>query len=92
MPLRRRSGEHSAGWGGGVESEHCNFWEPRELLTHMWVQEGCLAYRQVPESHPACSEFLWGSQAYAETSKWDVVAFLLRVKQRALSAFPPLST
>ena len=35
-----------------VESEHCNFGEPRELLTHTWVQEGYLAYRQVPE--PPC--------------------------------------
>ena len=63
-----------------VESEHCNFGEPRELLTHTWVQEGYLAYRQVPDSHPARSEFLWVPQAYAETSKWEVMAFLLRVK------------
>ena len=75
-----------------VKSEHCNFGEPRELLTHTWVQEGYLAYRQVPDSHPARSEFLWVPQAYAETSKWEVMAFLLRVKQRALRAFPPLST
>ncbi|XP_027388819.1 melanoma-associated antigen 10-like [Bos indicus x Bos taurus] len=75
-----------------VKSEHCNFGEPRELLTHTWVQEGYLAYRQVPDSHPARSEFLWVPQAYAETSKWEAMAFLLRVKQRALRAFPPLST
>ena len=71
-----------------VESEHCNFGEPRELLTHMWVQEGYLEYRQVPYSHPARYEFLWGRRAYAETSKWEIMAFLLRVKQRALRAFP----
>ncbi|XP_027388817.1 melanoma-associated antigen 10-like [Bos indicus x Bos taurus] len=64
-----------------VKSEHCNFGEPRELLTHTWVQEGYLAYRQVPDSHPARSEFLWVPQAYAETSKWEAMAFLLRVKQ-----------
>ena len=73
-------------------SVHCIFGEPRTLLTHVWVQEGYLEYRQVPYSHPAHYEFLWGRRAYAETSKWEIMAFLLRVKQRALRAFPPLST
>ncbi|CAI9181552.1 unnamed protein product [Rangifer tarandus platyrhynchus] len=71
-----------------VGSEHCVFGEPRELLTHVWVQEGYLEYQQVPDSHPAHYEFLWGPWAYAETSKWQVMAFLLRVNQRALRAFP----
>ena len=35
-------------------------------------------------SHSACYEFLWGPQAYVETSKWQVMAFLLRVNQSAL--------
>ncbi|KAM7225439.1 hypothetical protein CapIbe_023416 [Capra ibex] len=69
-------------------SVHCIFGEPRTLLTHVWVQEGYLEYRQVPYSHPARYEFLWGRRAYAETSKWEIMAFLLRVKQRALRAFP----
>ncbi|KAB0340146.1 hypothetical protein FD754_023372 [Muntiacus muntjak] len=59
---RRRSGEHLAGWGGGV-----------------------------PDNDPAHFEFLWGPRAYVETSKWQVRAFLLRVKQRALRAFQLLS-
>lgn len=42
---------------------------------------------QVPYSYPARYEFLWGPRAYAETSKWEIMAFLLRVKQRALRAF-----
>ena len=71
-----------------VGSEHCVFEEPRELLTHVWVQEGYLEYRQVPDSHPAHYEFLWGPGAYAETSKWQVMAFLLRVNQRAFRSFP----
>jgi hypothetical protein len=71
-----------------VGSVHCIFGEPRALLTHAWVQEGYLEYRQVPYSHPARYEFLWGPRAYAETSKWEVMAFLLRVKQRALRTFP----
>ena len=74
-----------------VGSVHCIFGDPRALLTHVWVQEGYLEYRQVPYSHSARYEFLWGPRAYAETSKWEVMAFLLRVKQRALRAFPPLS-
>ncbi|XP_055249733.1 melanoma-associated antigen 10-like isoform X2 [Moschus berezovskii] len=71
-----------------VGSVHCVFGEPRMLLTHAWVQEGYLEYRQVPYSHPARYEFLWGPRAYAETSKWEIMAFLLRVNQGALRAFP----
>ncbi|CAI9181404.1 unnamed protein product [Rangifer tarandus platyrhynchus] len=74
-----------------VGSVHCVFGEPRTLLTHVWVQEGYLEYRQVPYSYPARYEFLWGPRAYAETSKWEVMAFLLRIKERASRAFPPLS-
>ena len=29
------------------------FGEPRELLTYVWVREGYLEYRQVPDSDPA---------------------------------------
>ncbi|CAI9181348.1 unnamed protein product [Rangifer tarandus platyrhynchus] len=74
-----------------VGSVHCVFGEPRTLLTHVWVQEGYLEYRQVPYSYPARYEFLWGPRAYAETSKRKVMAFLLRIKERASRAFPPLS-
>ncbi|CAI9181300.1 unnamed protein product [Rangifer tarandus platyrhynchus] len=76
-----------------VGREHCVFGEPRELLTQVWVREGYLEYQQVPDSHPARYEFLWGPRAYAylETSKWQVMAFVHRIKQRALRAFPPLS-
>ncbi|CAI9150587.1 unnamed protein product, partial [Rangifer tarandus platyrhynchus] len=74
-----------------VGSVHCVFGEPRTLLTHVWVQEGYLEYRQVPYSYPARYEFLWGPRAYAETSKQEVMAFLLRIKERASRAFPPLS-
>ena len=71
-----------------VESEHCVFGEPRTLLTHVWVQQGYMEYQQVLYSHPACYEFLWGTRAYAENSKWQVMAFLLRFKCKALRAFP----
>ena len=74
-----------------VGREHCIFGEPRELLTQVWVREGYLEYRQVPDSDPARYEFLWGPRAYEETSKQQVMAFVLRVRQRALRAFPLLS-
>ncbi|XP_040121355.1 melanoma-associated antigen 9-like [Oryx dammah] len=74
-----------------VGSEHCIYGEPRELLTQVWVWEGYLEYQQVPDSDPARYEFLWGPRAYAETSKEQVAAFVLRVKQKALRAFPLLS-
>lgn len=42
-------------------------------------------------SDPARYEFLWGPRAYEETSKQQVMAFALRITQRALRAFPLLS-
>ena len=74
-----------------VGSEHCVFGEPRELLTQVWVREGYLEYQQVPDSDPARYEFLWGPRAYAETSKEQVMAFVLRVRQRTWRTFPLLS-
>nr|CAI9689626.1 unnamed protein product [Rangifer tarandus platyrhynchus] len=56
-----------------AEGEHCVFGESRELLPHMCLREGNLEYQQLPDSHLACYEFLWGPQAYAETSKSGVV-------------------
>uniref|UniRef100_A0A8C2RUR8 MAGE domain-containing protein n=1 Tax=Capra hircus TaxID=9925 RepID=A0A8C2RUR8_CAPHI len=62
---------------------HCVFGEPRELLTQVWVREGYLEYRQVPDSDPARFEFLWGPRAFAETSKEKFTEYLLRVNRRA---------
>ncbi|KAG5193924.1 hypothetical protein JEQ12_020285 [Ovis aries] len=61
-----------------VGRENSIFGEPRELLTQVWVGGGYLEYRQVPDSDPARYEFLWGPRAYAETSKEQVMAFVLR--------------
>ena len=71
-----------------VGSEHCVLGEPRELLTQVWVWERYLEYQQVPDSDPARYEFLWGPRAYAETSKEQIMAFVLRVKQRAFRPVP----
>ncbi|KAM9041234.1 melanoma-associated antigen 8-like [Megaptera novaeangliae] len=70
--------------------QHCIYGEPRELLTKVWVQEGYLEYRQVPHSDPARYEFLWGPRAYAETSKWQVLEYLLRVNGWDPRSFPSL--
>ncbi|XP_025132150.1 melanoma-associated antigen 10-like [Bubalus kerabau] len=69
--------------------QHCIYGEPKELLTQVWVQAGYLKYRQVPYSHPARYEFLWGPRAYAETSKQKVKDFLRRVNGRGPRFFPP---
>ena len=59
--------------------KHYIYGEPRELLTQVWVQEGYLEYRQVPDSSPARYEFLWGPRAYVETGKFKVLTYLDRV-------------
>ncbi|XP_044924021.1 melanoma-associated antigen 8-like [Mustela putorius furo] len=59
--------------------EHIIFGEPRELLTNVWVQEGYLEYQQVPGGDPARYEFLWGPRAHMETSRVQVLEYLLRV-------------
>ncbi|XP_054977067.1 melanoma-associated antigen 10 [Sorex araneus] len=59
--------------------EHFICGEPRELLTKVWVKEQYLEYRQVPGSHPARYEFLWGPRAYTETSKMEVLEFFARI-------------
>ncbi|XP_065771548.1 melanoma-associated antigen 9-like [Muntiacus reevesi] len=62
-----------------VGREHSMFGEPRELLTQVWVQEGYLKYRQVPNSDPVRYEFLWGPRAFLETSKEKFMEYLLKV-------------
>ncbi|XP_054437791.1 melanoma-associated antigen 10-like [Pteronotus mesoamericanus] len=68
--------------------EHRIYGEPRELITKDWVQEQYLEYRQVPNSHPACYEFLWGSRAHAETSKMKVLEFLAQINGSDPRSFP----
>ncbi|XP_036989232.2 melanoma-associated antigen 10-like [Artibeus jamaicensis] len=68
--------------------EHCMYGEPRELITKEWVQEQYLEYRQVPNSDPACYEFLWGPRAHAETSKMKVLEFLAQINETDPRSFP----
>ncbi|XP_054571098.1 melanoma-associated antigen B10-like [Eptesicus fuscus] len=62
--------------------------EPMKLITEDLVKEGYLVYRQVPHSDPPSHEFLWGPQAYAETSKMEVLQFLAKLHGTEPSAFP----
>ncbi|XP_004588019.2 melanoma-associated antigen B3, partial [Ochotona princeps] len=67
---------------------HFLFGEPRKLITKDFVKLKYLEYRQVPNSDPACYEFLWGPRAYAETSKMKVLEFLAKIHNTVPSAFP----
>ncbi|CAK6450123.1 unnamed protein product [Pipistrellus nathusii] len=68
---------------------HWMYGEPRELITKIWVQEQYVVYRQVPNSDPACYEFLWGPRAHAETTTSKALNFVLRV-DRDPSSLPSL--
>ncbi|XP_023363352.1 melanoma-associated antigen 10-like [Otolemur garnettii] len=74
----------------GVQAgqEHSIYGEPRKLITHDWVQEGYLVYRQVPFSDPVRYEFLWGPRVCAETSKMKILEFVAKVNDTVPSAFP----
>nr|XP_012612337.2 melanoma-associated antigen B1-like [Microcebus murinus] len=69
---------------------HLIFGEPRKFITKDLVQENYLEYRQVPNSDPACYEFLWGPRARAETSKMKVLEFLAKSNNTVPSSFPSL--
>ncbi|KAM9180387.1 melanoma-associated antigen B3-like [Dugong dugon] len=59
--------------------KHFIYGEPRKLITKDLVNLKYLEYRQVPNSDPACYEFLWGPRAHAETSKIKILEFLAKV-------------
>ncbi|OWJ99706.1 hypothetical protein Celaphus_00009629 [Cervus elaphus hippelaphus] len=72
--------------------EHSVLREARKLQSHVWVWDGYLENRQVPDSDLARCEFLRGLQAYAETSKWQVTEYLLRDNRRiSRGSSPPPS-
>ncbi|XP_053435098.1 melanoma-associated antigen 10-like [Nycticebus coucang] len=68
--------------------EHFIYGEPQKLLTHDWVHEKYLVYRQVPHSDPVRHEFLWGPRAHAETSKMNLLQFLAKVHGSDPRSFP----
>uniref|UniRef100_A0A8C0JY49 MAGE domain-containing protein n=1 Tax=Canis lupus dingo TaxID=286419 RepID=A0A8C0JY49_CANLU len=66
---------------------HFIFGEPKKLITEDLVKLKYLEYRQVPNSNPACYEFLWGPRAHAETSKMKVLEFWAKINHTVPSAF-----
>ena len=74
--------------GAFAGMQHYVYGEPKELLTQIWVQAGYLQSCQVPYSHPAHYEFLWGARAYAETSKQQVKDYLYRVNGSQVLPIP----
>ncbi|XP_048191440.1 melanoma-associated antigen B5-like [Perognathus longimembris pacificus] len=63
--------------------KHYAFGEPKKLLTQDLVRLKYLEYRQVSNSDPPRYEFLWGPQAYAETSEMEVLKFLAKINELA---------
>nr|XP_003461745.1 melanoma-associated antigen 4-like [Cavia porcellus] len=55
------------------ETEHFAIGEPWKFITEDLVREGYLVHQQVPNSDPACYEFLWGPRAHAETTQIKVL-------------------
>ncbi|XP_021043082.1 melanoma-associated antigen B2-like [Mus pahari] len=67
---------------------HLIFGNVRKLITEDLVQEKYLEYCQVPDSDPPCYEFLWGSKAYAESSRVKVMEFLAHINETGSSTYP----
>ncbi|KAM4818005.1 melanoma-associated antigen B5-like [Thomomys bottae] len=67
--------------------KHYAFGEPKKLITQDLVRLKYLECRQVPNSEPPCYEFLWGPQAYAETTEMEVLNFLAKINELAPSFF-----
>ncbi|XP_041495406.1 melanoma-associated antigen B3-like [Microtus oregoni] len=67
--------------------KHFIFGEPRKLITQDLVKLKYLEYRQVPNSHPASYEFLWGPRSHAETSKMKILEFWAKINHTVPSAF-----
>ncbi|ELW48294.1 Melanoma-associated antigen B3 [Tupaia chinensis] len=68
--------------------KHFIFGEPRKLITQDLVRLKYLVYQQVPNSDPACYEFLWGPRAHEETSKMKVLEFLAKIHGTVPTYFP----
>ncbi|XP_002762805.1 melanoma-associated antigen B1 [Callithrix jacchus] len=68
--------------------EHIIYGEPRKFITQDLVQEKYVEYKQVPNSDPPCYQFLWGTRAYAETTKMKVLEFLAKVNGTTPRALP----
>ncbi|XP_048191417.1 melanoma-associated antigen 10-like [Perognathus longimembris pacificus] len=71
------------------DREHFLYGKPRNLLMGDFVWEQYVIYEKVPDSNPAVYEFMWGTRAYAETTKMKLLqhwAKYCRVDPRSLGS------
>jgi hypothetical protein len=69
---------------------HPIFEEPRKFITKDLVKENYLEYHRVSGIDPPKYVFLWGSRAYAETTKMKVLEVLAKINDCIPSYFPCL--
>ncbi|XP_004643718.1 melanoma-associated antigen 4-like [Octodon degus] len=72
------------------EREHAVIGDPWKFITEDLVQAEYLVYQQVPNSDPACYEFLWGPRAHAETTQKKVLRHTFSMVRTDPRAFPRL--
>ncbi|ELK25296.1 Melanoma-associated antigen B10 [Myotis davidii] len=70
--------------------KHLIFGEPREFITKDLVEQHYIECRQVPNSNPSRSLFLWGPRAHADIGKMKVLDVLARIYNKHPTAFPNL--
>ena len=58
---------------------HPVFDDVKKLITVEFVREGYLEMIRQPNSEPPAYNFIWGSRAYHETSKMNVLEFVSKV-------------
>ncbi|XP_012325340.1 melanoma-associated antigen C2-like [Aotus nancymaae] len=68
--------------------EHFVYGEPGELVIKVWVEEGYLEYREVPNTSPPFYDFLWGPRAHSENIKRKVLEFLAKLNDTVPLIFP----
>ncbi|XP_021044440.1 melanoma-associated antigen B4-like [Mus pahari] len=70
--------------------DHPIFGEPKKFITKDLVKENYLEYHRVSGIDPPKYVFLWGSRAYAETTKMKVLEVLAKINDCIPSYFPCL--
>ncbi|XP_004874191.3 melanoma-associated antigen 11-like [Heterocephalus glaber] len=64
--------------------------DPWKFITEDLVREEYLVYQQVPNSDPACYEFLWGPRTHAETSKMKILEHVAKLERASPRSYPHL--
>ncbi|EHB03348.1 Melanoma-associated antigen 11 [Heterocephalus glaber] len=77
-------------WDVLAQSEHIHFEEAWKFIIEDLVREEYLTYLQIPNSDPACCEFLWGPRAHTETSKMKLVVHMAHPNGTYPKSYPEL--